>query len=93
MSSRGEGAGVREAAESGELGSDMTLPFHHIEFWSRTHARAFLDSPIGPAWDHLPEVYCGSKKIKRNFQKVLDEWRISVIIHIAVTRERLSETA
>lgn len=33
------------------------------------------------------------EKIKRNFQKVLDEWRISVIIHIAVTRERLSETA
>jgi hypothetical protein len=33
------------------------------------------------------------KKIKRNFEKVLDEWRISVIIHIAVTQERLSQAA
>ena len=32
MSSRGEGAGVREAAERGELGSDLRLPFHQNEF-------------------------------------------------------------
>ena len=36
------------------------------------------------------QVLSRSKKIKRNFEKVLDEWRISVIIHIAVTQEHLS---
>lgn len=73
------------------------------QFWTRCFiegifgpepllGRLFIHT-IGPVWNRFPEVLSRSKKIKRNFEKVLDEWRISVIIYIAVTQERLSQAA